>query len=145
MKGFLRRLRGIIGTALTWAVGFVAFFGLTRILAGDWSVLSASGVTSLAIVGFLMGSVFSGILILIEGRRSLLDLSLKRVALWGAVGSLMVLGVFTLLSGTIAWDIWVGAILATAGLSSGSVALAQRSERTLLEADDEPLPALEGE
>jgi hypothetical protein len=145
MRGFLRRLRGIIGTALTWAVGFVAFFGLTRILVGDWSVLSASGIASLGIVGFIMGSVFSGILILIEGRRSLLDLSLRRVALWGAAGGLVVLGAFTLLSGTIAWDIWVGAVLATGGLSSGSVALAQRSEKKLLEGDQEPLPAIEGE
>jgi len=144
MKGFLRRLRGGIKTGLTWAVGFLAFFGLTRMLVGDWSVLSTSKIASLAIVGIITGSVFSGILILLGGRRSLLELSLKRVALWGGVGGLVVLGAFSLLSGTIAWDIWVGAVLTTAGLFSGSVALAQQSERKLLEGDDD-LPALAGE
>jgi len=145
MKGFLRRLRGIIATGLTWGIGFIAFFVLRHLVVRDWGFLSLSNILSLAIVGFIVGSLFAGAVILIEGRRSLLELSLKRVTLWGAGGGLVVLGTFWLLSGPLPWDVVFLTALVSGGLSSGSVALAQRSERKLLEGEEEAPPILEGE
>ncbi len=63
MKGLLRRLRGILGTGLTWAVGWGAAFGIlnvaltalkgvpfiqfgTAVLEGEWDRSILNGGTS---------------------------------------------------------------------------------------------------
>jgi len=149
MKGFLRRLRGIIGMGLLWAVGSVAFFlGLAALQGGGWG--GWVGILYLipmsAGFGFIAGCAFAGILSMTERHRRLEDLSLRRVALWGAIGGCLVTGAFNLVSsGTVFWESLLMMSLLTAGLSSGSVALAKRADRKLIEGDDEPLPALEGE
>ena len=59
MKGFLRRLRGIIGTGLTWAIGWA---GVTVALDLLWGfpvggVLVPLAINSLISAGFASGSV----------------------------------------------------------------------------------------
>ena len=106
--------------------------------------------------GFVLGSGFASILSLTERHRKLGDLSLPRVGLWGAIGGFLVTVAFNLvLGGTIYWGAVLTVALFSAGFSSGSVALAKRSDAKLIEGADEsglslegeaePLPALEGE
>ena len=86
MKGFLRLIRGIIGTGLTWAAGFVGISVVQFSLFGvPWEAFPELA-TQWAILGFVTGGAFAGILSLTERHRTLKDLSLRRIALWGAVG-----------------------------------------------------------
>ena len=143
MKNFLRRLRGVINTGLLWAAGSVAFFSVFEVLGGRSGSLLI-GIPFFAGFGFIMGSAFAGILSLAERHRSLEDLSLRRVALWGALGGLVFLGGATLVFRPPEAVSWLILPLLTAGLGSGSVALAKRADTKLLEGDGD-LPALEGE
>ena len=97
MKGFLRRLRGVIKTGLIGAAGFGAalsgFFALTGHVD---AILIALPYTAFA--GFLVGGVSAGIFSLTERHRRLEDLSLRRVALWGAMGGSLVTVAFNLVT-----------------------------------------------
>jgi hypothetical protein len=76
MKSFLRRLRGIIGTGLTWAAGFVGISVVRFVLFGvPWEAFPELA-TQWAILGFVTGGAFAGILSLTERSRTLEDLSL---------------------------------------------------------------------
>ena len=144
MKGFLRRLRGVIGTGLTWAVGFVALGMGYAVLHGNpiRSPLSGDDVAA----GFILGSTFAVILIFAERHRRLEDLSLPRIGLWGALAALLLTGGLELaVPGAMDWETVLFLSVFSGGLSSGSLALARRAEPKLLEGDDEPLPAIEGE
>ena len=90
MKKFLRRLRGTVGTALTWAgtwcgagivIGTTGLFG--NLALADYALFG--GV--FAVLGFAYGAVFALVLSLIEGRRSIDELTLPRVAVWGAAAA----------------------------------------------------------
>jgi hypothetical protein len=146
MKGFLRRLRGIIGMGLTWGAGLGVVgsaIGLLGFLTGDGFV-TALALTG-AFVGFVAGSSFGTILSLTEGGRGLADLSLKRVALWGGLGGALVACATNLIGGGgLVWDFVVTLTVLGAGLSSGSVAMAKRAHRKELSMGEDELPALEG-
>lgn len=146
MKGFLRRLRGVVKTGLLWALGSVAFFSGLLALAGRFDVILVS-IPWFAGFGFLVGGAFAGLLILTERHQTLEGLSLRRVALWGGIGGFLATVVFNLINGgTIYWQALLTVTLLSSGLASGTVALAKRADRKeLTKGDDEPLPALEGE
>ena len=149
MKGFLRRLRGIIGTGLTWAVGWAGLWGaFLLVMAGlnrleGWDFWYTVNVElRMAGVGFIAGSAFGVILSVLERHKKLEDLSFRRIALWGSIGGLAIAAGFGLqhLPQTIVLT------LVGIGSATGSVALAKRGiEPTLIEGDDDPVPALEGE
>jgi len=90
-------LRGVLGTGLTWAAIWAAFgaaaWGIVRVVnpgsidAGEGLLVAA---TTLAVAGFISGTGFAVALSLAERRHSLKDLSLPRVALWGALGSAII-------------------------------------------------------
>lgn len=145
MKGFLRRLRGIIGTGLTWAVGFIflgTFFG---VLNGEWDVL-LSVIPGNASTGFMFGSVFAVVLSIVERRKRLEDLSIPRMGLWGALTPLLILGGIQFFSTqTFYLEPVLILSLFSGALSSGSLALARRAKPNLIESKDDPLPALEGD
>jgi hypothetical protein len=144
MKGFLRRLRGVIGTGIIWAFGFAAFNSIVALFQGGgwapfWGAISIGGF-----FGFVLGSGFASILSLTEGHRTLGELSLPRVGFWGAVGGFLFTVAFNLVfGGTIYWGAVLTVALFSAGFSSGSVALAKRSDAKLIEGADEALPSLE--
>ena len=156
MKQFLRRLRGVIKTGLTWAFGFAAFNSIVSLFqGGGWESFLAS-IAIGGFFGFVLGSGFASILSLTERHRKLGELSLPRVGLWGAIGGFLFTVAFNLVfGGTIYWEAVLIVALFSAGFSSGSVALAKRADTKLiegdddsvesLEGDDEPLPALEAE
>jgi multisubunit Na+/H+ antiporter MnhB subunit len=97
MKMWLRRIRGAIGMgltwAVTWAVGGVLIGVASRVLPGlPWDrffeVFDAP-LPALAIPGFLGGVIFSVVLGIAGRRRGFEELSLRRFAVWGAVGGLL--------------------------------------------------------
>jgi hypothetical protein len=151
VKGLLRRLRGIIGTALTWAAGWAGFFGVVGLVFG------ANSVPRLALVGaftgLVAGGAFAVILSIAERRQRLEDLSLWRTALWGGLGGILVAAAFSGSWGNFLSFAATMAVSASAS-SAGTVAVAKRAERKLigekgdsglgLEGDDELPPALEG-
>ncbi|HYT93473.1 MAG TPA: hypothetical protein VEL76_32445, partial [Gemmataceae bacterium] len=92
MKQWGRRIRAAIGMGLTWGA---AWFGAGTLLARVPGVYSDLPFALLfAPLGFVTGVIFSGILVVIEGRRSFDRLSLSRFAGWGAMSGLLLSGIF---------------------------------------------------
>lgn len=94
MKNWLRRIRGALGMGLTWAVaGFLAGMGI-ELLHNIWPNPLGSAVdiwpAALAYPGFFGGVAFSTVLGIAGRRRRFDELSLPRVAAWGAAGGLLV-------------------------------------------------------
>ncbi len=140
----VRRLRGLLGVGLTggalWSVigagvglvlGVAApdAWGLTdRVF--DWTI-------GMGLYGLVSGVGFGSLLSLREGRRSLFELSLRRTAIFGVLGSAAVpllfgaLGMFEV--GTTTAQV-LGAILVTGGLGGtfapAAIAVARRAELT---------------
>jgi hypothetical protein len=134
MKKWVRRIRAAVGMGLTWGA---AWFG-----AGIMLLLVAGFDADVpfpllfALLGFVAGITFSGILGVIEGRRRFDQMSLARFTGWGAVGGLLLSGIFVLaaaLGGETLWGefLVLGPVFALAGAVSaaGSLALARMAER----------------
>lgn len=134
MKNWGRRIRGAIKMGLIWgAAGFVAGTVLARV-PGYSSDLPFAFL--FAPLGFVTGIIFSGILVVIEGRRRFDRMSLSRFAGWGAVSGLLLSGIFVVgaaLRGASLWGEFLvfGPALAvsSAVCAAGSLALARRAER----------------
>ena len=134
MKKWGRRIRGAIGMGLTWgAAGFGAGILLARVSSFDSDLPFA---LLFAPLGFFAGIVFSGILVVFEGRRGFDRMSLSRFAGWGAVSGLLLSGLFVVgaaLRGASLWGEFLvfGPALgmASAVCAAGSLALARRAER----------------
>jgi hypothetical protein len=149
MKGLLRRLRGIIATGLTWAVGWAGLYGalllVMRLLGAEaqWDLsLVLRVVFNVGSLGFIAGSMFGAILSLQERHKKLEDLTFGRIALWGGLAGL---GIVALLGAAYIGPVIIFTVLGV-GSATGTVALARRAkDADLLEGEDEPLPAIEGE
>ena len=95
---WLRRVRGAIGMGLTWALGWAAF----GLLIGVTSTLFPSPIwdrffevfdaplPAMGVPGFVGGAMFSLVLGVAARRRRFDELSLRRVAIWGGLGGLLV-------------------------------------------------------
>ncbi len=146
MKRWLRRLRGIVGIGTLWGVAGTAFGtigGLIAISFGGPFLLDSLVGFALGAggLGFVLGAGFAGALTMIEGRRTLEELSPRRAAFWGGLAGALVslvvglvflgptLGtvlplqpfLFTLLAGSG----FYGAL--SSALAYGTVALAKRA------------------
>ena len=86
MKRFLKRIRGIIGTGVTWALAWVGLGAVVGALVGYPVSFLFRIALSNSVSGFIAGSAFAAILAVAERKHTLADLSLKRVAIWGAIG-----------------------------------------------------------
>ena len=134
MEKWGRRIRAAIGMGLTWgAAGFGAGALLARV-PGFYSDLPFALL--FAPLGFGTGIIFSGILVVSEGRRRLDRMSLSRFAAWGALSGLLLSGIFVVgaaLRGESLWGEFLvfGPVLAIASAvcAAGSLALARRAER----------------
>ena len=134
MKKWGRRIRGAIGMGLAWgAAGFGAGILLARV-PGLYSDLPFALL--FAPLGFVTGIIFSGVLVVIEGRRGFDRTSLSRFAAWGAVSGLLLSGIFVVgaaLRGEAWWGEFLvfGPPLAMAGAvcAAGSLAVARRADR----------------
>ncbi len=128
-----RRIRAAIGMGLTWGA---AWFGASIMLARVPGFNSDVPFALLfAPLGFASGIIFSGILVVIEGRRKFDCMLLSRFAGWGAVSGLLLSGIFVggaALGGEILGGeaLVLGLVLAIASAvcAAGSLAVARRAE-----------------
>jgi hypothetical protein len=148
MKGWVRKLRGIAGTGTVWGlacatVGFL-LGGIGAVVAGNpfFGTVLSMGL-GLGSTGFFLGCGFAGVLSLMEGRRTLSDLSPARAAAWGAVAGgilpslnvLLVVGLGRpiepdqLVLVSLVGGLFTGAV--GAGLAAGTVSLARRAHGEL--------------
>jgi hypothetical protein len=140
MKKWGRRIRAAIGMGLTWGA---AWFGAGILLArvpGFYSDLPFALL--FAPLGFVTGIIFSGILVVIEGRRRFDRMSLSRFAGWGAVSGLLLSGIFVVgaaLRGGALWGEFLvfgpPLAMASAVCAAGSLAVARRADRRELPGD----------
>lgn len=155
MRGWGRKLRGLLGVGTMWGAlwgvigaGIGVVLGTVTPDAWMWTNPVLDWALGMGAYGLVSGVGFGALLSLREGRKTLADLSLGRVALLGLLGGAIVpplfgaVGLFA--AGTTLVDV-VGAVVVTGVLggtfASGSVAIARRAElqsgpeRTLLGAE----------
>lgn len=142
MKKWLRRIRGAVGMGLTWALVWAPVAVLIGLFVDPDGSMDEMWPAIGAYPGFLGGVVFSIVLAIAARRRRLEDLSLPRVAAWGAAAGLLV-GVlpFTIGESTTERPLWllatvvIGTItLLSAASAAGSLALARRAQKRALSA-----------
>lgn len=99
LTSILKKIRGAVGTAVTWAVAWgIGGFGLSAVLFAvsprlglSTFVDAAPMLTVLAgAAGFVGGTVFSAVLGTVHARSRLADLSPFRLALWGGLAGMLV-------------------------------------------------------
>jgi hypothetical protein len=150
MNRWLRRLRGAVGTGLTWGVGW-ALAGLligvsSKLFPGlPWDAFFEvfdAPLPALAIPGFVGGVLFSTVLGIVGRRRRFDQLSLPGFAVLGAVGGLLLslvpsaivaVGLATLgRPGATLWDLTLvisgPLVLLSAASAAASLALARSGE-----------------
>jgi hypothetical protein len=129
MGKWLRRIRGTVGMGLTWAVAWSAAGLVPRWVFGFNT--DAPFPLIFGVLGFIAGVIFSGLLMLTEGRRGFDEMKLSRFAAWGAVGGVLLSAIFTRAASLGAGDVLVIAptfAVACAVCASGSLALARRAK-----------------
>lgn len=128
MRKWMRRIRGAIGMGFTWAAAWAVAGSVPRWLFGFNT--DAPFPLVFGVLGFIAGVIFSGLLMLTEGRRGFDEMKLSRFAAWGAVGGFLLSAVFTR-AASLGWaDALVIAptfAVACAICASGSLALARRA------------------
>ena len=147
MKRWLRRVRAAIRMGLTWAL---AWFGAGMVLLVVGLAFGATADVPFPIffglLGFLAGTAFSGVLGIVEGRRRFDQMSLPRFAGWGAIGGLLLTGIFVSIAALLGnptplenLEVLIPVFtLAGAGSATGMLALARRAEaRELLDASED--------
>lgn len=127
---WMRRIRGAIGMAFTWAVAWSFVGTFPRWVFGFNA--DAPFPLIFGILGFIAGLLFSAILLLTERRRTFDQMSLPRFASWGGIGGILLAGVFTRMASLSAHDAFLitpsfAAICAVC--ASGSLALARQGEK----------------
>lgn len=150
MPRWLRLLRGMLGTGLTFSVVVAA---VSAVVAGvAWllpGAMSSAEVVEMIFMGFRaaaiafpVGVVFSGGLALTARHRTFDELSIPRVAALGAVGGLALFGLLALN----AWSAWstadaIGNLVILvgigAGAAGGTLALARRASPALEPGDEQ--------
>lgn len=139
MGELFRRLRGLVGLGVLWGTLWAMIGAVIGVVIGivnpefymfgnpiiEWAF-------GIGVYGAVSGVGFGGLLWLREGNKTLMDLSLPRIAMWGVMGSALVPLLFLSMfaGGTSMADI-VGAMMVTAGLGGifapGQVAIARRA------------------
>ena len=114
MKKWLRRIRDSVAMGLTWATVWavlsVLIGTITEFLSGYPVETVVDNFMALAMPGFLGGVIFSTVLWFTEGGRRFDELSLPRLAAWGAVVGLL-LGALAFALGTPKSPVWLTVIV----------------------------------
>lgn len=137
MERWLRRIRGAIGMGLTWGLAWFGA-GLILLMIIGFGAADVPFPLGFGLLGFLAGITFSGVLGIVEGRRTFDQMSLPRFAVWGGVGGILFSGIFVVVA-ALGWDVLLilAPVFALSGAvcASGSLALARMGEdRGLLSA-----------
>jgi hypothetical protein len=125
---WMRRIRGVIGIGVTWAAAWALVGSVPRWLFGFNT--DAPFPIIFGVLGFIAGVIFSGLLMLAEGRRGFDEMKISRFAAWGGVGGVLLSAIFTRIA-----SLGFGEVLAIvptfavacAISASGSLALARRA------------------
>ena len=135
LGSLIRKVRGIIGTGISWALGWS--IGGTA-LHGALALLGLTSRPDILVEpfmyglwGFYGGAVFAGFLAAAEHRRTLSELRMSRLAVWGTMAGVSVPVVYHLLGGGagLEWfsyagtssGVWVSlAIIAPLGAASAT-------------------------
>jgi hypothetical protein len=148
MLGGLKRLRGVLGTAATWAAGWFGLgavgWGLGLFPEGLAFAIPTAGV--LATVGAIAGAGFAVVLGFTDRRRTLDELTLPRIAAWGAIGGILIGVPMSIGMGPLGY-IGLSSFLAIlgAGSAAGSLALARvADDRVTIEKGDEAMQVQSG-
>ena len=145
MPGWLRVIRGMIGTGLTFAagVGLVgSILGLGGLLLGQLSWDDLRMVPKLSVIAFLTGVGFAGVLAIVARGRTFDRLSLRYVTALGAGGGLLYFLFIAAAGGTRVWSAWnaIGNLtiltLLGGGTAAGTVILARRAGRALTSGEE---------
>ncbi len=145
MKKILKRIRGIIGTGITWALGWTGVLSALHFIMGAPLQYIGQTIITGLIWGFVAGGSFAVVLSIAERRHALAELRLWRVGLWGGIGGSILILITVLIMGVLGNPTSgvLGALalnfLIGAGFASGSVALAKRADNRLLEVDEAEL------
>jgi hypothetical protein len=129
----LQRFRGTIGMGLTWGAGWAVVGMAPRWLFGFNADVPFPFV--FGFLGFVAGVIFSAVLVVAEGRRSLDQMSFPRFAIWGTLGGVLLSAFFVRVASLGAADaLAIVPILSLAcGISAvGSLALAKRADAMAL-------------
>ncbi len=129
MNRWMRRVRGAVGVGLAWAA---AWFGAGMVLLFVVGTDAADVPFPLffGLLGFLAGVTFSVLLAMVEGRRRFDQVSLARVAGWGALGGAVLAAGLVLVAGLGGEALLLCPLFALAGAASaaGTLALARKAE-----------------
>ncbi len=145
MPRWLRIIRGMIGTGLTFAAGvgaMASILGLAGMFLGELSWDDLRIVPKLAVIAFLVGVGFAGVLALAARRRTFERLSLRYVTALGAAGGLLYFLFIATANGARVWTLWnaIGNLAILTVLGGGSAAatllLARRAGRGLKPGND---------
>ena len=138
MHTLFRRVRGIVAVGLTWGAVWAALgalIGVAALVIRPEVVDQGEGPIDIARIlgtaGFLSGAGFALLLATLERGRGLLDVSMMRVAAWGAIGGALIPLLTDVANNQVVWTTPLGVALATSALS-----LARRAERRRLTAED---------
>lgn len=130
MRKWLRRIRGAMGMGVTWGAAWAGAGIVLAVVTGFNS--DAPFPLVFGVFGFMAGVIFSGFLSLIEGRRRFDQMSLARLAGWGALGGVLLSTLFAR-AASLGWGDVVAVVptfaLACAACAAGSLALARRAAR----------------
>ena len=130
MGKWMRRIRGALGTGLTWAA---AWFGAGMILLLIVGPDAADVPFPLffGLLGFLAGITFAIVLGVAEGRRRFDQIPLPRFTMWGGVGAFLLSAIFVLVSDVgVSSILFLGPIFALSGAAcaAGSLMLARKAQ-----------------
>lgn len=145
MPRWLRVIRGMIGTGLTFAMGVGvvgSLLGLVALLLGQASVDDLRMVAKLSVVAFIVGVEFSGVLALAARGRTFDKLSLRYVTALGAGGGFLYFLFIAAMNGARVWSVWnaIGNLtiltLLGAGSAAGMLILALKAKQRLTPGED---------
>ena len=137
---------------LLWAAGWGFVGGLIELannVIPNLTLFSSVDmwIQTLALPGFLGGALFSALLLIGDGRRRFTELSLPRMAVWGALGGVALggLGLALGLGRSALGDLWLRSLVVLTPLSVlcsasavATLALARRAkDRPALETGDD--------
>lgn len=144
MNKWLRKARGVVGMGLLWGTVWAALmtaFGFGVMVVDPASIDPGEHPIVLGalmgLVGFVSGAGFGLLLSLTERKKSILNLSLGRAALWGMAGAAVIPLVTPTPNALLFILCPIGAACASA-----SVAIARRAELRALDDGEAPTPLL---
>jgi len=141
MRGLLHKIRGLAGVGITWgglwaAIGAGIGLAIQILSPESWYLTSPIQywAVGMGLYGAVSGMGFATLLFLGEGRKTLFNLSLRRVAILGVIGSAAVPLLFNYM-GMYAWGTPLVDILGAMGVTGllggifapGSIMIARKA------------------